>query len=161
VEPIIVRPNAWPCAYVVIDGLRGGGYAGKGVPTPFKGEVYDLIAALVKGKPESAMDDGLKRLRWMFLGYRPDFIPETDPDGNGTTLELLDPAKIDRNDVLAIFDRLAETYLPYDPIPPIFLRATATTGIQLADRKTVADRLASLQDYLNLFAVDLLKGTDM
>src|SRR5207237_6919028 len=58
-QPILIRPNAWDCAYVVIDGLRDDSYPGTGARTELKGEVRALIAALVKGKNESTRHPGL------------------------------------------------------------------------------------------------------
>jgi hypothetical protein len=162
--PILVRPNAWDLAYVVIDDLRVSSYQGASERTELRGEVLKLVAALVKGKPEQAMDLGLRRLRWMFLGYLPDFMPPADPDGNGATLERLDPVAVGLEEVLDVFDRMSQTHLPMQDVQPnwsrtsaAFLVRTAGQLAQLLQAGPEATRLAVLQEQVNTFCKDLLK----
>jgi hypothetical protein len=121
-QPVLRRTNAWDCAYVVIDDLRSGEYSGGAGRNEFKGEVYSLIAALVKGKSEALMGRGLKRLRWMFLGYLPDFIAADGGDGNGATTEVLDPDAIKEEEVEAVLDRISKAYLLTGPGVEVFAR---------------------------------------
>lgn len=115
-DPEFVRAqNAWDYAYVVIDDLRAGEYQGYAGRLDLKGEVYGLIAALVKGKPESLLGTGLKRLRWLFIGCLPDFIAADAGDGNGATVEVLDPTKFGVDDVDSVFHRISKAHLRYDP----------------------------------------------
>lgn len=158
-EPVNVRQNTWDLAYVVIDDLRTNGYLGKGSGTELKGEVQALVAALVQGKPEQAMDSGLKRLRWMFLGYLPDFIAVADVDGNGAKFELLDPASVGQPEIIEIFDRMAQLHLPMQDVPPFVVCALAEGYIEeLTDPEAVdKPRLAQLQAKINRYAKNLLQ----
>jgi hypothetical protein len=160
-EPILVRPVPWDIAYVVIDDLRVNEYRGHGPSTELKGEVRALVAALVKGKQEDSMDPGLKRLRWMFLGYVPDFITVADAEGNGATFEPLDPKSVGVGDVLSVFERMSQTHLPMQQeLTPLAARASAETYVTLADRPGISreERLATLQMYVGEFSKNLLKG---
>jgi Trypsin-like peptidase domain len=158
--PINVRPVQWDTAYVVIDDLRVNEYVGDGPRTELKGEVRALVSALVKGKQEDSMDPGLKRLRWMFLGYLPDFIAAADSEGNGATFEPLDPKSIGVDDVLAVFERMAQTYIPMqEELKPVAARALAVTMVHWPDTQgtSLEKRLASLQGIVGEFSKNLLK----
>jgi hypothetical protein len=159
-DPILVRSVQWDIAYVVIDDLRVNEYRGIGPITELKGEVRALVAALVKGKPEESLDPGLKRLRWMFLGYLPDFIPVADAEGNGATFELLDPKAVGVDDVLAVFDRMSQTYMPMQQeFADVYARAAAAGyifGVD-ADGGSVETRLARLQGMVSIHSKSLLK----
>jgi hypothetical protein len=159
--PILIRPNAWDFAYVVMDDLRVGSYKGAPERTELKGDVLKLVAALVQGKPEQSMHPGLRRLRWMFLGYLPDFIPPADVDGKGATLEQLDPAAIGSKEILEIFDRMAQTHVPMQDMSA-FPRPAANVLVRAAEMATNAGqepRLTNLQVEVSLFCKDLLKET--
>lgn len=72
----------WPIAWIVLDGL---------LTTRMSDEVRDVIAGMVGGKvAEASMPQQLRRLRWLFLGYVPDFV-----SAEHVTSELLDPRSID------------------------------------------------------------------
>jgi hypothetical protein len=158
-QPIYVLPNAWDYAYVVIDDLRPSGYQGNAARIELKGEVYSLIAALVKGKSESLMPRGLKRLRWMFLGYLPDFIAADEADGNGAKTEVLDPDAIGANDVLAVFDRIAQSHLRTDPRSAAMARTAARFLVMSAasQANSVDTPLARLQVVTSEFIVTYLE----
>jgi hypothetical protein len=157
-EPIFIRPTAWDFAYVVIDDLRTTSYQGNGDRTELKGEVRALIAALVKGKPEATMDAGLRRLRWMFLGYLPDFISAADTNGNGATFETIDPAAFSVAEVLALFQRISLTNLPsLDPSVPL-VRTSARLIVKTADTQAGQEpRLLKLQREVNDFSKTLFQ----
>jgi hypothetical protein len=110
--PMFARRHRWDVAYVVIDDLRSSSYSGNGARTEFSGEVYSFIAALVRGKSETSIDDGLTRLRWMFLGYLPDFLSVTGAEADGATLEVLDPKAVGTPEVVDLLNRLSSTYFP-------------------------------------------------
>jgi hypothetical protein len=156
-EPVYVRPqSAWDRAYVVIDNLRTGEYQGGAGQLDLKGEVYRLIAAVVKGKPEAVMDPGLKRLRWLFLGSLPDFIAANPGDGNGATTEVLDPDKVGVDEVIAVFDRISKSHLRTDPGYKAMMRSTAKLIVQLADKGGSSTWLARLQQATNRVTADIL-----
>ena len=157
-QPIIVRPNAWDYAYVVIDDLRSSEYNGSAARNEFKWEVYSLIAALVKGKAESLMGRGLKRLRWMFLGYLPDFIAADEGDGNGATTEVLDPNAVGAKEVEAVFARISEAHLHTDPKFEVTLHALAEAYVELAALQVDGSNtsLVRLQAKTSEFAAKLL-----
>ena len=115
-EPIWQPRLLWERAYVVIDDLRGQDYTAAGSRSDFSGEVMSLIAALIKGKPEAAMPEGLKRLRWLFLGDLPPFIGAAPSELDGATVERLDPAHISEADILAVFNRMADAQLAYNDL---------------------------------------------
>jgi hypothetical protein len=157
-EPIYVRPNSWDFAYVVIDDLRGGNYSGNGPRSELKGEVRSLIAALVKGKPEQLIHPGLGRLRWMFLGYVPDFVSANPADTNAVMVEVLDPAAIRRDEVLSIFMRMADAYVPMQDLPPNILEGLVDGLVALAEtRGTPERRLSGLQQTVNVMTKSILK----
>jgi hypothetical protein len=157
-QPIYVRPNAWDFAYIVIDDLRGGNYRGNGARTEMKAEVRSLIAALVKGKLEQLMHPGLRRLRWMFLGFLPDFVSANATDANGATLEVLDPAAIKPDDVLSVFNRMADAYVPMQETPAKFLEGMVDGLITLSELRATADkRLYGLQETVSVMAASIIK----
>lgn len=153
---IWVFPNAWDVAYVVVDDLRAPSYNGPGTRTELTGDVQSLLAALVKGKPEASMHPGLKRLRWMFLGRLPDFIAVGDADGNGATLEALNPTAAGQNEILGVFTRMADTHMTLGLGLPV---ARASVGLiaQVANNEHVNRRMAALQNAVNEWSANLLK----
>jgi hypothetical protein len=157
-DPILVRQNSWDFAYVVIDDLRSDDYLGTGARTELKGEVWSLIAALVKGKSEQTLHPGLRRLRWMFLGYLPDFIPAaSQADKNGATVEMLDPATIGKEEVAAIVDRILQALLPKTEFPPQVARLHAGPIVRLVEGiAPVEKRLFALQQEANRFSLEVL-----
>jgi hypothetical protein len=109
-EPVFVRASAWDFAYVVFDDLRSSSYAVSGSRTELKGEVLSLVAALSRGKGDANLHPGLKRLRWMFLGDLPDFVPAASSGGAGATVEMLDPAVVGPTEILTVFERMSQAY---------------------------------------------------
>lgn len=157
-QPIYERQFAWDFAYIVIDDLRENRYQGKGARTELKGEVRSLIAALIKNKPEQTLHPGLRRLRWMFLGYLPDFIPAaTDADKNGATLETLDPAAIGEDQLADLVNRIWQALLPMEQVPEAVARVSARTIVKSANRDAGQEtRLAVLQREASEFSLDVL-----
>ncbi len=155
--PIIRRRDLWDCAYVVIDDLRDPSYLGPGLRTEFSQEVINLVAALIKGKPEAAMPPGLKRLRWMFLGYLPDFIGIADGNQDGATFEMVTPAGISAQQVFEMFDRIAEARLPLENT--FIIRAMAKYLVDEENGRVSSEaRLKRLQDAVNRFVVNLFEA---
>lgn len=156
-NPILMRVNAWDFAYVVIDDLRTADYTGSGSRTILKSEVVSMIAALVKGKPEQTMPSGLKRLRWMFLGFLPDFISPADADGNGAVLEKLDPNATGASEIVDMFSRMSDAKLPIRAWDENWAKALAQGCVLLADSQQVPPaRLVRLQSNAGVFATQLL-----
>jgi hypothetical protein len=156
-NPILKRVNLWDFAYIVIDDLRVAGFPAGKPRSNLQGEVLSLVAALVKGKPEAAMPTGLRRLRWMFLGYLPDFIEKATADGNGATLETLDPGKVEAAQVVEMFWRMSEAKLPIQEWNQNWAQASAQAVILLADLQPIAaPRLSRLQQNAGVFATQLL-----
>jgi hypothetical protein len=96
----------------------------------------------------------------MFLGYLPDFIAAADSEGNGATFEPLDPKSIGVDDVLAVFERMAQTYIPMqEELKPVAARALAVTMVHWPDTQgtSLEKRLASLQGIVGEFSKNLLK----
>lgn len=159
-EPVLVRPQAWDVAYVVLDDLRPQVPGDTRYRTDLGGEVQSLIAALVRGKPETIMDTGLRRLRWMFLGYLPDFISAADTDGNGATLEVLDASLVGLADVMSTFRRLAETQFPMKEV--LGLQATAELVVDMAGASPEnGSRLAALQKWASKYTASLLRDAGL
>jgi hypothetical protein len=157
-DPTMARQNTWDFAYVVIDDLREDNYQGTGARTELKGELRSLIAGLVKNKSEQTLHPGLRRLRWMFLGYLPDFIPAaTLADKNGATLEMLDPTAIGKDELAAVVDRIWEAFLPKKDVPQETARATARLIVRFAEKSASTDnRLFVLQQEASEFSMDVL-----
>ena len=108
-DPVLIHPNAWDWAYVAFDDLRTGNYVAAGPRTELRGEVRDLVAALVLPKSEATIHSGLRRLRWMFLGYVPDFVPTAT--GSGATIEILEPESVGVAEILTILKRITRASL--------------------------------------------------
>jgi hypothetical protein len=152
-NPVLVRAASWQFAYVIVDDLRTSEYQGSSARTELRGEVEKLIAALVKGKSEEALHPGLRRLRWMFLGYLPDFLAADPGDGTGAVVEYLEPGAIGETEVLAVFTRLADAQL----IPEDWYTTNASgfaEGIVFAITldKSSDPRLVRLQRTVSIFA---------
>jgi hypothetical protein len=162
-EAVMVRQNPWDYAYVVIDDLRSAKYRNQGqVPrTELRGEVRSLIAALIQGKPEQAMPAGLRRLRWLLLGDLPDFLPEADATRDGATVERLDPTTIGPADVLLVWTRMAQAYMPIAEVQPLISRSWSRSVVKKVDdsRPPISSetRLAAMQTEANSLLTELLK----
>ena len=86
-EPVWIE-DGWRTAWVVLDGLA---------ETRLSGDLRDLIGGLIgSSKEENDVPAILRRLRWVFLGYRPDFIVQGD-----IIVEVLDPAAVDADHAVA------------------------------------------------------------
>ena len=105
------------------------------------------------------MTRGLKRLRWMLLGYLPDFIAADEGDGNGATTEVLDPDEIGANDVLAVFDRISQSHLRTDPSYKAMASAVARLLVASAasQANSVDTPLVRLQIVTSEFTATLLE----
>jgi trypsin-like peptidase len=89
----LTKPYQWPMAWVVLDRLAN---------TVMSAEVKDLIAGLVGGVlDDAAVSPALRRLRWLFLGYRPDFVKDGD-----IVVEMLDPDQFKAADVVDCIHRV-------------------------------------------------------
>jgi len=159
-EPVIVRANAWDFAYVVLDDLRSSQYAGPGPRTELKGETLRLIAALGRGKSEAEVHPGLKRLRWMFLGYLPDFVPAASSDGGGATVELLKPEAVGAQEIVVTFERMAQAHARMKTGSDIYFPAVAkfVAGSAVSDPEL---RLHALQTATSNYAKILLKELEV
>jgi hypothetical protein len=113
-------------------------------------EVRDLIAGLTGGnRAEPSVHDELRRLRWVFTGSEPTFLPRDQ-----MTLERLDASGIGLSDVKDAFGKLA-TSLGRDPnsvdwplFEVLYLAWAEDPGV--APRLTTTDqRLRELQDYFS------------
>jgi hypothetical protein len=177
--PVMIRVNPWEFAYVVIDELRAVAYNGAGARTELKGEVLSLVAALVKGKPEPAMPGGLKRLRWMFLGYLPDFIKAAAPGndtvaagaaplaadhlekGNGAIVEHLDANAAGIPDIVAMLANLFDAKLPVRVWDEAWAKGIALACLDFVNGEPPgAPRLERLQHYAGVLAVNQLKVSE-
>ncbi len=155
-KPILVPAiDAWAYAYVVIDDLRSTEYPGTAGRLDLNGEVYSLIAALVKGNPEPLMGSGLKRLRWLFLGYLPDFIAADTGDGNGSTVEVLDPDTVGEEELQAVIHRISKAHLGNNPIASLVM----ARYFAREPGDPAKARLVQLQDKMNGLARILLEVT--
>lgn len=86
-EPVWIE-DGWRVAWIALDGL---------VQSRLSGELRDLIAGLTgAAEEETAMPPILRRLRWLFLGYRPDFVAQ-----GHITVEVLDPTAIGAAEAMA------------------------------------------------------------
>ena len=104
------------------------------------------------------MHPGLRRLRWMFLGFLPDFVPATAPGGENATLEVLNPTAIGKPEVAAIADRIWDAFLPKKEIDPLSIGASARYIVRTAEKKATAEtRLAILQQEANIYSLSVLE----
>lgn len=86
-EPIWEQ-NGWRVAWIALDRLP---------ETRMSPEIRDFIAGLVgAADDEPSAPAALRRLRWLFLGWRPDFIAQGE-----ITVETLDPTRVDAEDAVA------------------------------------------------------------
>jgi hypothetical protein len=80
-KPQLDTRRRWPIAWIVLTDL---------LRVRLTEEVRDLIAGLIGGKlSEASMPQNLRRLRWVFIGYVPDFL-----SADQVTREVLDPRGI-------------------------------------------------------------------
>ena len=78
--------SRWPIAWVAVSNLLGA---------RMSEEVRDFFAGMIGGKvAEASMPQQLRRLRWLFVGYVPDFLP-----ADHITAEDLDPTRIGLTEV--------------------------------------------------------------
>lgn len=161
-QPVLVRVAAWDYAYVVLDDLRTSLYLGTGPRTEMKGEVYELIAALARGKGEALLPSGLRRLRWMFLGYLPDFFATVAVDAavDGPTVETLDPAAVGTKEILGVFNRMAQTHWRMNDGLDLWGSALADTVVRLAAKEPAEPGMASLQRETSIVAARLWKTSE-
>lgn len=87
-EPVWIS-DGWKIAWVALDSLD---------KSPISQELLDLIAGLSgAASDEAILAAELKRLRWIFLGQRPDFFARGD-----VTVETLDPLLIGSEELEAV-----------------------------------------------------------
>jgi hypothetical protein len=88
-EPVIERVEKWAYGWIAVDRLP------ESAMTP---EVQDFVAALIGiGTHEASTLSVQRRLRWLFLGIKPDFLSETE-----ATVEHLDPGQGAEQEVAAM-----------------------------------------------------------
>jgi hypothetical protein len=86
----------WPTAWIVVTGLW---------KSRLTEEVRDFVAGLIGGRSaEDAVLSQLRRLRWVFIGYAPDFLAVSE-----VTRELLDPRGIGTGELAVGIERLADS----------------------------------------------------
>lgn len=94
--PQLDTRRRWSIAWIVMSGLLN---------QRLNEEVRDLLAGVVGGKlTESSMPQQLRRLRWLFVGYVPDFL-----SAEQVMPEVLDPMAIGREQLLEGVTRLADS----------------------------------------------------
>ena len=95
-EPQLDTRLRWPLAWIVVGDLSNG---------RLNEEARDLLAGMIGTKlTEASMPQQLRRLRWVFVGYVPDFL---SPDQ--VTVEQLDPMAIGSNEVVEGVKLLADS----------------------------------------------------
>lgn len=152
----------WPCAYVIIDELRSNTLAQAAPRAQLSEEVANLVASLIKPKSGQRLHKGLRRLRWLFLGALPDFVVASDgADEQGATVEILDTAKVGKNDILDILARVKDTRFPLAPeTETASVQDTAAVAAMVVagvDAATdMSNRLRVLQLQINVYAGELL-----
>ncbi len=110
-EPILVD-RGWKVAWIALNRITN---------TKLPAEIVDLIAGLAgTAQNEADVPSSLRRLRWLFLGYRPDFIQTGD-----VTLE-----------------QLRYTSVTVDDTDRLLAAAWASRGVSVADGKLTAWREA-------------------
>ena len=96
VNPQVDTLRRWSVAWIVIGNLLNG---------RMNDDVRDLLAGLIGGKPtEAGMPQQLRRLRWIFIGYTPDFL-STDQ----VTAEPLEPLAIGAEQLVVGIQRLTDS----------------------------------------------------
>jgi len=89
--------DRWGIAWIILDGLDAKGLSE---------EVRDLIAGLIGvNVEESLVNTELARIRWLFLGRAPDFLPAED-----VSVEQLDPMRVGAEDLVNMAGRMFESY---------------------------------------------------
>lgn len=102
--PILVTRSRWEIAWIAIDRLA---------ETRMSDEVMNLLAGLLGGKAEEgATPSELRRLRWLFIGYVPDFVA-----GGAVTSEILDPMQVNDSAFVAALQAQADAIgQPFDEL---------------------------------------------
>ena len=86
----------WPIAWIVLTDL---------MRARLTEEVRDLFAGLIGGKlAEASMPQNLRRLRWVFIGYVPDFL-----SADQVTREVLDPREIKTDALISAASALSDS----------------------------------------------------
>lgn len=134
----------WETAWIAIDSLPESSMAP---------EVSDFIAAMCGvGKDEAALPDVLLRLRWLFLGYRPDFLPLGD-----ATLETLDPTNIKAEDIQVLADSIVAAGREAEPGGmPKFVNAMRAIVDAVSGQTDTANVMTILQRFAFGFLPTLL-----
>ncbi|MDF3886680.1 trypsin-like serine peptidase [Cupriavidus basilensis] len=90
-EPVV--REAWSQAWIVLDDLE---------KTDLTREIKEFLAAMVgAGQDDASMPPVLRRLRWLFLGYRPDYLAESD-----CVVENLEAGTLEEADINTLLDSL-------------------------------------------------------
>jgi hypothetical protein len=145
-EPVTDLRNRWPIAWIVLDDLTENSFS--------EGGVRDLIVGLIGGHAaESAVPEDLRRLRWIFLGYKPDFV-----DLAQACHEVLDPMSVG---VEAATDCVSGLYEAYgdelsDRDRTVVAHQLSAYENATADLQDSTRRLETFQNYLNQLALILL-----
>jgi hypothetical protein len=94
--PQIDTRRRWPIAWIVISSL---------LSARLHEEVRDLLAGMIGAKlTETSMPQQLRRLRWVFVGYVPDFL-----SSDQVTPETLDPRQIGSAELIEGMKLLADS----------------------------------------------------
>lgn len=133
--------SRWDLLWIAVDRLT---------ESRMSSDVRNLLAGLTGGKQaEASMPSELRRLRWLFLGYVPDFL-SVDDVSSEVTAEMLDPMEIGADAVVATLEaQAAASDRPLDEqsanIARILFEAMNEAGMLNADIGDPNKRLGKLQ----------------
>lgn len=143
----------WERIWIVIDRLNEEKQADQ---ARLSDDVRNLIASLTGGRiEENALSEEFRRLRWIFLGQKPDFIPDL-----AISREDLNPDSIGIDDMIASIGLFADAFnKPLTNDAVLAYRATFDEWMEGEEvkEKLKTGRLATMQKRIARLAPFLIK----
>jgi hypothetical protein len=143
----------WERIWIVIDRLNEEKQTDQ---ARLSDDVRNLIACLTGGRiEENALSEEFRRLRWIFLGQKPDFILDS-----AISREDLDPAAIGIDDMIASIGLFADAFnKPLTDDAVVAYRATLDEWMEGEEvkEKLKVGRLAAMQKRIARLAPFLIK----
>jgi hypothetical protein len=139
-SPVIEQVKRWERIWIVLDGLS---------TMPLNQEVSDVVAGLVGvNLEEPRVPEELRRVRWLFLGQVPAFVPVGD-----LTAEKLDATHMGAEDIIATVGEMLRTAgKKFDPVTDGTYVRTIVEPMMAAKAAGLADPMRRLETLQHIAA---------